>query len=197
MDGTGIQTAERAAALTRDKGTLRISFRLETDDLVAYALFTQWSAPERRGFRWFAMALPLLVGVVMTFSVPPAARVTTVHIVFLVLCGLGFFLTPRWVRYRISWRIRRQSREATRQAKGQTGEMLYDLGPAGFVVEGPKGRTRLPRGAYFFPRETDTHIFFFVQDKAAYVLPKAPFSPGELDEIRSAADSLARASKHS
>jgi len=182
----------RPAALIRDKGGLRLAFHLDVDDLVAFGLYTQWSSPERRGFRWFAMAIPLLVVVVMTFSVPAAARVTTVHILFLVLCGVGFFLTPRWVRYRIGWRIRRQAR----LNKGQTGEMLYELSPAGFVVQGPKGRTKLPKGAYFFARETDKHLFFFVQDKAAYVLPKAAFSSGELDEIRGAAETLTRASKH-
>lgn len=191
MDLSRNHAENRAAVLTREKGVLQLSFHLDVDDLVAFAHFAQWAAPERRGFRWFAMALPLLVGVVMTFSVPPAARVTTVHILFLVLCGLGFFLTPRWVRYRIGWRIRRQARVN----KSQTGEMHYELSPAGFAVQGPKGRTKLPKGAYFFPRETEKHLFFFVQDKAAYVLPKAAFSSGELDEIRSAADTLARASK--
>jgi hypothetical protein len=180
-------------SLTREGKTLRIRVAVTVDDLVAFALFSQWYAPERRGFRWFALSLPLLVGVVMTFTVSPEARVGTAHLLFLGLCGLGFFLTPRWVRYRIGWRIRRQAR----QQKGQTGEMQYDLDATGFGVQGPMGRTRLPKGAYFFPRETDAHLFFFVQEKAAYVLPKAAFSAGELDEIRQAAETLARASRHS
>lgn len=180
-------------SLTRQGKALHIRVAVTTDDLVAFALFSQWHAPERRGFRWFALSLPLLVGVVMTFTVSPEARVSTPHLLFLGLCGLGFFLTPRWVRYRIGWRIRRQAR----QQQGQTGEMQYVFDPTGFVVQGPMGRTRLPKGAYFFARENSTHLFFFVQEKAAYVCPKAAFTPAELDEIRLAAETLSRSSRHS
>ncbi len=172
----------------RQGQTLHVHYLLESEDHIAFARFVQWDAPERRGYRLFVIGLPLMIGVFFMLSQPAAARAGTASLLFTGLCGLGGLLTPWWMRYRIGWRVGRHLRANPKA--GLTGNMRLELNPGFFAVEGPNGRSQRAKGAIFIPRETKNHFFFFVGDKAAYVLPKSPFKAGELDQIRLAAAQL-------
>jgi hypothetical protein len=186
-------SGQQPAQISRSEGSLWIDYSLEADDHVAFARFVQWDAPERRGYRLVVQALPLAMILLPILSLPDSERLGTQELVFMGFCVLAALLTPRWMRYRIGWRVRRHL--SANRGRGLTGPMRLELGRKVFAIEGPNGRSERPKGARLQLRETPTHLFFFVQEKAAYLLPLAAFSAEEIGQIREAAEHLESAGR--
>jgi hypothetical protein len=182
-----------SAKLSQHDGSLWVDYTLGPEDHIAFARFVQWDAPERKGYRLFVQALPLAVALLFVLSLPAAERSGAQALIFGGLCMLAALISPRWVRYRIGWRVRRHL--SANRGKGLTGPMRLELGRKLFAVEGPNGRSERPKGARLELRETPGQFFFFVQEKAAYLLPLASFNEVEIGQIREAAGRLESAGR--
>jgi hypothetical protein len=181
-----------ARAFRETADALYLHFRLETEDHVAFARWANWDSPERRWYRYAATALPLLIFVVAVATRPGGELFSPGNGLFLAISVAASALTPLWMRHRLGQRVRRHLK--ANPDAGLTGAFTIEIHPEALAVVGPKGRSELARGQYFRPREAPGHWFLFVQDKAAFLLPKAPFTDEERDDIRVALGHFAGAS---
>jgi hypothetical protein len=177
-------------AFVKSGSTLHLAFELKPEDHVAFAQYWQWDSPERRNYRLFVFFLPLLLAVFYLLDHRSQGALSWPALLFVGLCGLTMVATPYWMRYRIGWRTKRHLK--ANQKAGLTGEMKMELDRQHFAIEGPRGRTELRRGNLLKLVETPQHFFFFVQDQAAYLLPKAPFGEAQIEEIRSVGEYLSQ-----
>ncbi len=179
---------EHNASLQVVGSELDIHYTLGPEDHVAFARFAGWDAPERKGYRCFVYALPLLVGLFYLLVQPKAQRMEIPSLIFLGFCVVASLLSSWWVRYRIGWRVRRHLGSSA--GKGLTGPIHLTFAPKKISLTGPRGTTHLPKGSFFLSRESPEHFFFYVGEKAAYVLPKAPFSDQQQELIRQTAQAF-------
>jgi hypothetical protein len=189
-------------AFRESADTLDLRFSLDAEDHTAFARWANWESPNRRYYRWAAMGLPMVIFLVAVLSRPGALSAGSAsgegllnpgNGIFLVVSIAASALTPLWMRYRLGQRVKRHL--AANPKAGLIGDFHIELHPEGLMLEGPNGRSEFQRGQYFRPEEGPDHWFLFVQEKAAFLLPKAPFAEEEQEDIRLALAHLAGASK--
>lgn len=189
-----------AKAFRESADTLDLRFSLGADDHVAFARWANWDSPKRRFYRWAAMGLPMVVFLVAVLARPGALSgadgeglLNPGNGIFLLVSIAASALTPLWMRHRLGQRVKRHL--SANPHAGLVGDFHIELHPEGLILEGPNGRSEFQRGQFFRPEEGAEHWFLFVQEKAAFLLPKAPFAEEEREDIRLALAHLAGASE--
>lgn len=168
---------------------MRVSFELTRDD---YAALTFHKASPPRMTRQRLLVLALLLGVMvglmglLTLLHGGLAWVDEAPLLRPLLWAIGIAVGAFVAISALLWALRLWVRRLPRDDGATLGEHTLEVDEDGFHVEGRSGRAFVKWSAIVEVRETNEHLFLFVDRMLAYVVPKRAFTSA--DECAAFAD---------
>jgi len=160
---------------------MRVSYELTRDD---YAALTFAKAPPRRTTRLRLLVLGVLIGVVLglmallTWLTGGLAWIDDLPGFRLLLWVTASVLAAFLALTALLAGLRLWVRRLPRDDGATLGRHELEVGEDGLHVEGRSGRAFVRWSAIVELRETDEHVFLYVDRMLAYVVPKRAFGDG-------------------
>ena len=169
-----------------------ITFEFSEEDFDAFQIYflTNSTSNRKRTRLWqvasgfFGSLLPLGMGIFLLSSIEPTdATVATVFAGVAIAWGIAYgvfvvFFLPNHSRKSTLRRLKKFY-VAHKVDLGYGERMLRIVGDA-LECEWPRGRSEIEIAKMMEPAETDLHVFFFMDEAQAFIVPKKKVTHGEV-----------------